>query len=223
MNEDFLNLDQYPAARQKVESIFYVKRCLPEQVFIRSYGFQLLCEFEFAMSDVLEVFRKTRSPLEGDTILWSVIEPDPINYFYKQYHKINAFYFKGNITKKEYISLRWRNPGNEADAIQFNTGIETYIPGSLSWAMWGERSSEITVIGLDDPALVESLIADKGYWMDAETSLRRFARMPFMDQKVPEDFRRALIANYGSRADLEKKLGQEVEYSWEQEEAPPRA
>ncbi|MGA7384588.1 MAG: hypothetical protein WBW81_07830 [Methylocella sp.] len=85
----------------------------------------------------------------------------------------------------------------------------------MSWAMWGERSREIAVIGLDDPTLAKTLIADKGYWMDAETSSRRFARMPFIDQKVPEDFRRSLIANYGSRADLEKKLGEKVEYPWE--------
>jgi hypothetical protein len=39
--------------------------------------------------------------------------------------------------------------------------------------------------------------------------------MPYPEHKMPEDFRRALIANYGSRADLEKKLGQKVEYSWE--------
>jgi len=45
-----------------------------------------------------------------------------------------------------------------------------HISESLSWAMWGERSPEISVIGLDDPALAEALIADKGWWMDAETA-----------------------------------------------------
>ena len=58
--------------------------------------------------------------------------------------------------------------------------------------------------------------------MDAETALGSFAKMPFVDRTVPEDFRRALIANYGSRADLENKLGQRVKYPWEQEEAPSR-
>jgi hypothetical protein len=71
----------------------------------------------------------------------------------------------------------------------------------------GERSGGIAVIGLDDPTLAEALIANNGYCMDAETALRRFARMPFIDHKVPEDFRRTF-----TRADLEKKLGQRVEY-----------
>jgi hypothetical protein len=45
-----------------------------------------------------------------------------------------------------------------------------------------------------------------------QSDLPRPGLFPFIDQKVPEDFRRALIANYGGRADLEKKLGQKVEY-----------
>jgi hypothetical protein len=46
--------------------------------------------------------------------------------------------------------------------------------------------------------------------------------MLYPKQKIPEDFRRALIANYGSRADLEKKLGQKVEYRWEKQDAGHR-
>ena len=65
------------------------------------YKFQLLCEFDFAMSDILEALRKTASPLASETVLLSVLDPAPINYFYKHYHKINAFYFKASITKKE--------------------------------------------------------------------------------------------------------------------------
>jgi hypothetical protein len=122
------------------------------------------------MSDVFEAFRETRSPLSTDTVLLSVLDPDPINYFYKHYQKINAFYFKAGISKHEYYTLRRRNPGNRADATQFNTEIEAYIPSSVNWAMWGERSREIAVIGLDDPVLAAYLVTENGYWMDAETS-----------------------------------------------------
>ena len=41
--------------------------------------------------------------------------------------------------------------------------------------------------------------------------------------KFLDDFRRALIANYGGRADLERKLGQNAEYSWEKEIPVPPA
>jgi hypothetical protein len=222
MDEEFLTLDQFPNAKQRVETVFEFERRLPEQIFTRLYRFNLMCQFDIAMGELLDVLREVRSPLGNETVLLSVLDPDPIKYFYKHYHKINAFYFKANITEDEYYDVRWRNPENQADAIQFNTEIETYIPNSLSWAMWGERSSEIAVIGLDDPMLAITLIANKGYWMDAETASNEFARVPLTDHKVTEDFRRALIANYGRRADLERKLGQKVEYPWEKEEAAPR-
>ena len=218
MNDNFLTLEQFSHAKQNVESIFHIERRLPERVFKRPYRFQLLCEFDFAMSDILKALHKIRSPLAGETVLLTVLDPDPVSFFYKRYQKIYAFFFKADISENEYYSIRWHypnTPANDPKPIQFDTEIETYVPSSTSWAMWGERSREIAVIGLDDPALAAFLVNDKGYWMDAETSLRRFARMPFIDHEVPEDFRRALIANYGSRADLEKKLGHKVEYSWE--------
>ena len=78
------------------------------------------------------------------------------------------------------------------------------------------------MIGLDDQALAEALIADKGYWMDAETASNEFACIPYRHHKMPEDFRHALIANYGSRADLERERGRRVEYFWEKVIRAPR-
>lgn len=222
MNEEFLTIDEYPTARLKVESAFHVEKNLPDQVFKRAYRFYLLHEFDTGMSDFLEVLRKTRSNLAAETVLLSVLDPDPIDYFYKHFQKINAFYFKASITEDEYYTMRWRNPGNEPDAIMFNSRVETCIPESASWAMWGERAREITVIGLDDPAMVAYLVGENGYWMDAETASVEFAGMPYARHEMPDNIRRTLIANYGSRADLEQKLGQKVEYPWEKEDFQPR-
>ena len=99
MNEDFLTLDQFPDAMKRVENVFHVNRRLPEQVFKRPYRFHLLCDFDLAMSHVLEMLRKTHSSLASETLLLSVLDPDPINYFYKHFQKINAFYFKADITE----------------------------------------------------------------------------------------------------------------------------
>jgi hypothetical protein len=35
------------------------------------------------------------------------------------------------------------------------------------------------------------LVNENGYWKDAEAALRSIAKMPFIDQKVPAEFRRA--------------------------------
>src|ERR1700720_867895 len=110
MNDNFLTLEQFSHAKQKVESIFHIERRLPEQVFMRPYRFQLLCEFDFAMSDILEALHKIRSPLAGETVLLTVLDPDPVTFFYERYQKIYAFYFKADISENEYYSIRWHDP-----------------------------------------------------------------------------------------------------------------
>lgn len=222
MNDNFLTLDQFHEAMKKIDPVFDVERRLPEQVFKRSYRFHLLSEFDYAMDDLLKVLQKTRSPLTDETVLFCVLEADPINFFYKEFQKIYGFYFKANISVAEYYSMHWVEPLPKEDPFPFHTELEVYLPESASWAMWGERSPEIAVIGLDDVELAAYLVNENGYWMDAETALHSFAKMRFLNQKVPEDFRRALIANYGSRADLEKELGRKVEYPWEKKDSASR-
>ena len=137
----------------------------------------------------------------------SVLDPEPISYFYKHFGKINSFCFGAGISPDEYKRLRLLDPGNEVDAIQFNSETVAWIPDNDRWAIWGERSREIAVIGFDDPAQAEFLLNEDGYWIDAETAITEdFARAPYRDQKAPADFARPLIENYGSRKDLESKL-----------------
>jgi hypothetical protein len=216
MNEDFLALEQFPAAIEKVESFFYVDRCLPEQVFKRPYRFYLMRQFDGgSMWDFMDVLQKLHSPLANDTVLFNVLDPHPIDYFYKHFGKISAFSFKADITEPEYYAMRWLNPGNEADAIASNSNVETYIPSSGAWAMWGERGREISVLGLDDLALAFYLVQENRYWTDAETAINGFASQPYRDHKVPEGFRGALISNYGNTADLEAKLDEKLRDPWE--------
>lgn len=222
MSVDFLNLEQYPAIMERVNSFFYSDKCLPDQVFKRPYRFYLTREFDGgAMLDLLQILQKHHSPLVNDTILLSVLDPHPIDYFYKHFGKINAFIFDGGMTEQDYGAMRRLSPGNAADAIGTGMEIEVYIPSSGSWALWGEHGREMNVLGLDDPALVSTLVEEVGYWMDAENAITDgFASSPFeiRNQKALEIFRPALIENYGTRADLEAKLGKKIQYPWELEE-----
>ncbi len=217
---NFLTIERFPAAMQKVERIFDVDKRLPEQVFGRPYRFYLLREFDAAMSDLILLLRQHNPALAREIILLCVIDPDPINHFEKRLKTIPAFYFTANVGEKKFSELcrrRLDRVGHFADSIANISDVESYIPESASWAMWGERQPEIAVLGLDDPELVAHLIDENGYWMDAESATDDggFAVMPYSNRKVPEDFRAALIANYGGRADLERRLGRKVRYAWE--------
>lgn len=159
------------------------------------------------------------SPPLNDTIQLNVLDPHPIDYFYKHFGKINGFKFKADISEKDSAAMVRLNPGNETDAILYYWNVQTAIPSSGAWAIWSEHGTEIDVLGLNDPALAAYLVKDGAFGLDAETAIKdAFARSPYRDKKVPEAFARPLIDNYGSRAELETKLGKKIHYSWELEE-----
>ncbi len=208
MSANFLSIENYAKVEDAVRGVFQVGRLLPEYVFKKRYAFALLANFDYVFGKgVLDIVRDNRFCRPANSILMSVLDPEPIAYFHTHFGRINSFHFSAGISDQEYKKLRWLNPGNEVDAIQFNSETVVWIPDNGRWAIWGERSREIAVIGFDDPGQAEFLLNEDGYWIDAETAITEdFARAPYRDGKAPEDFARALIENYGSRKDLQTKL-----------------
>lgn len=209
MSNEFLDIKSYPAVEASIRGAFHAERRLPECVFKKNYRFTLLTEFDLG-SDLIKILHDGRFCHNTEMIMLSVIDPEPITYFYKHFKKINSFRFSASITGKEYSALVRLSPGNEPDALLYHGDTVVWIPERADWAMWGQRDREITVIGFDDPAMADFLLNDVGYWFDAETALEVFAGMPYTSngRKAPEDFARPLIENYGSRAELERKLTQ---------------
>ena len=222
MNGNFFTLDEFNDAMRKIEPVFHVGQRLPGQVFKRLCQFHLLCEFNFAMDDLQQALETTRSPLADDTVLLCALDPDPITFYYKEFHKICGVYFKANFSIAEYLHMLWLevSPGDEPSEFLF-TELEVYLPELESWAMWGERSRDIACsVSMTRRWRHFSSTKPAIGWMPrphcaglpgCRLSTKRFRRISGV----------ALIANYGSRADLERKLRRKVEYPWEKEEATP--
>ena len=172
MNDNFLTLDEFREAMKKIEPVFDVEKRLPGQVFKRPYRFHLLCEFDSAMDDLLKALQKMRSPLADETVLFCVLDADPITFFYREFQKIYGFYFKANISVAEYFNMHWVESFPKVDPIPFHTELEVYLSGSANWAMWGERSREIAMIGLDDQALAAA------HQKPPSSSSTRISRLP---------------------------------------------
>ena len=206
---EYLTIDDFPKVEEIVKHAFSSGEMLPNDVFNRRFRFTLLADCERMMGPGLpKILHDRRFCDPEDTILMSVLEPDPVKGFYKYFGKINSILFKASISEDDYDDLRCLDPGVPTDAIQFTADTLVWIPDYGRWAIWGERRGrEIAVIGFYDPAQADFLLNEDGYWIDAETAIREdFARAPYRDQKAPEDFARALIENYGSKQDLERKL-----------------
>jgi hypothetical protein len=206
---EYVTIDDYPKVDEIVRSIFHTERLLPDYIFRKRYRFTLMADCEGMMGPGLTaILHDKRFCRPTDTILMSVLDPDPVAYFHKRYGKINSLLFKAGISEGEYGDLRCLDPGVPTGAIQFSSNRLVWIPDNGRWAIWGDRRErETAVIGFDDPAQADFLLNEDGYWIDAETAITEdFASAPYRDHKAPEDFARALIENYGSRKDLEAKL-----------------
>ncbi len=205
---EYLPVEDYPKVEEILQSVFHVARRLPEYVFKKRHRFTLVAACEHMMSEgLITILHDRRFCRPADTILMSVLDPDPIAYFYRLYGKINSLLFAAGISEREYDDLRSLDPGAPTDALQFHADTLVWIPDNGRWAIWIERRErEIAIVGVDDPAQADFLVNEVGYWIDAETALEHFASAPYRDHKAPEDFARALIENYGSRKDLEAKL-----------------
>jgi hypothetical protein len=208
MSRDFLTVEDHPKVEAIIGGVFHPKRLLPENVFTKEYKFTLLANFDYVFgTGLVKIIHDSRFCSKTAKVLLSVLDPEPISYFYKHFDRINSFCFDADISEEDYLKLLWRDPGNRNDALIFHAETVVWIPDNGHWAIWGERSREIAVIGFDDPGQAEFLLNEDGYWIDAETAITEdFARAPYRDGKAPEDFARALIENYGSRKDLQTKL-----------------
>lgn len=176
-------MDEFREAIKKIEPVFDVEKRLPEHVFKRPYRFHLLREFDFATEDLRKALQKMRCPLADETVLFCVLDANPITFFYREFQKIYGFYFKANISVADFFHMRWIEPFLKDDPFPFHTKLEVYLSESASWATWGERWREIAVIGLDDPILVAYLVNKNGYWMDAETASDGFVNMPLSTKR----------------------------------------
>lgn len=210
MSRDFLTIDDHPKVEAIIGGVFRPNRLLPANVFMKEYKFTLLANFDYVFgTGLVKIIHGSQFCHKTAKILLSVLDPEPVSYFYKHFNRINSFGFDAAITEADYLKLLWRDPGNRNDALIFRAETVVWIPDNGRWATWGERSREIAVIGFDDPVQAEFLLNEDGYWIDAETAIEDFAAAaPYPDLKAPEKFARPLIENYGSRKDLERKLAQ---------------
>lgn len=209
MADGFLSIEDYPKVKKTIENTFHADARLPGYVFRKKYRFTLLCDFTHVHgANFVTLVNNEIFCSKSDRILISVLDPDPIS-FHEHFHKINSVYFHAAIAKEEYKKLLYLDPGNPNDALMYTAEVLVWLPSNSHWAMWGQRDREIAVIGFDDPAQADFLLNEDGYWIDAETAIGddAFGSTPFYpDHKVPENFARALIENYGSRRNLEHKL-----------------
>lgn len=89
------------------------------------------------------VLQRLANKSEDDFILVGVIDPHPVNYFYKEFRCFNWIKVSTALTNDEYWSRLESGPeDSEADAILYNSFTVVWIPLSGKWAR-GDRDGTV--------------------------------------------------------------------------------
>lgn len=148
--EQYLKLGEYESYSRVLRHLFDCDRRLPEAVFRTKMDHYLFFEFDFMISpDFWNVINVVARFYSDAFVVVSVVDPDPIQYFYKEFSRCGAFMLSNAADKEVYFSfLEQSPPGSPADALLFNSSIVTWTgAGSDRWAIWGEREVGIGVLG----------------------------------------------------------------------------
>lgn len=76
----------------------------------------------------------------------SVVEPDPVEYFHREFGLYSAFRLGMDATSDEYWdALAEGPPGWEADALRYRADVWVAVGPSKNWGLWNDRDTGISV------------------------------------------------------------------------------
>lgn len=181
--------------------IFLEKSELPHNVYHKSFDYYLFAEFDWAMSaDFWSELKTLASQSADERVLVAVLDPNPIDYFFREFGYYNVFDLSVNASADDYWNaLISGPPDSPADAVLYNANIVTWFSDSAKWAIWGQREFGICAAGLKKEIELFGAESPHPNWFTAESALRDLIPLFFGDKRVPEDFVSSILLNYGER------------------------
>lgn len=185
--------EQFEEALNLVKRAFDYEQRLPEQVF--NVPFQKRCVFDFdkAMGYSFWYELERLVNLSNDPyILVAVLDPHPVDYFYNEFSRYNWCILKKNTTPEEYWNAIESSPEESpADAIVFNSEVVVWLSPSMKWAIWGERSYGICILGLSEE--ISSYKSESCITID--TAISDLVSLNF-GSKIPDEVVSKLMLHY---------------------------
>ncbi|WP_243521918.1 hypothetical protein [Bacillus pseudomycoides] len=193
------NLQEFKKFEKLLNRVFYTKRELPEQVFRKNFGNYMFEQIDLAMSDefwdtIQILARKT----QDDYILCAVLDPRPLEYYYKEFGYFNWVKLPINLTADEYLDILNIEPDSSpADSIMSNSFTITWLSPSMKWAIWGDRSYEVCVLAFKDQNNVSEILPQLKTWRFVEDgAVSDWIEMGFRGFTIPKEIADTLKNNY---------------------------
>ncbi|WP_135555444.1 hypothetical protein [Paenibacillus cymbidii] len=196
-NEFIKDKKQFEEALQLVTKMFNYEQRLPNQVYKVPFEKTVVLDFDHAMSRDFWNELEGLIDLSGDPFaIMAVLDPHPVDYYYNEFSQYNWCILQEGTTADEYWNMLEQAPEESpADAISINSEVIVWLPSSMKWAIWGERSYGICVLGFDDGDIGDYECES---WFTMDQAITDLVSLNFKNYSVPEEIIFKLINHYSS-------------------------
>ena len=132
----------------QLRSVVLTDRRLPEPVFQPGYEDFHFMEFDTTIVGKFWLTLQRLMRRSGDEhCSLVVLDPHPVKHFFSDFGSYGALRLDiGNTTNDYYDALSAEPDGSPADALLYNSEAIVWVPDSLDWAIWGERSLGVAIV-----------------------------------------------------------------------------
>ncbi|WP_409298816.1 hypothetical protein V1498_10390 [Peribacillus sp. SCS-26] len=192
--------DKYKKLLNMIKGIFNTDNDLPDKVFKETYNHFLFGDCDWTMYEEFWGVLKLLMTASGDkSVLTAVMDPDPVGYYYKEFGYFNWFTIPLEASDDEYYTLLETSPEDSiADAILYNSYTILWLSSSGKWGIWGDRSSGICVLGIQNLSdFDEDITPGLKNWRSLDETVKSWIELNFLDNnEMYNKFVSTLDSNY---------------------------
>ncbi|MCL6458433.1 MAG: hypothetical protein K6T85_10555 [Gorillibacterium sp.] len=195
-NKFITDKTQFEETQDLITKTFNYEQRLPNQVFKVPFQKTVVLDFDHAMSYRFWNELEQLTELFGDSsVIMAVLDPHPVDYYYNEFSQYNWCVLQNGTTADEYWNMLEQGPEESpADAILFNSEVVVWLSSSMKWAIWGERSYGICVLGFTD----DNSDYKSESWFTMDKAITDLVSLNFKNYTVPEEIVSKLMKYYSS-------------------------
>jgi len=112
--------------------------------------FQFLDFDSFCSDKFWAMLQRFMEQSQDERASFVVLDPDPEHYFYRNFGRFGAMEFSREASAADYRRAIQAGPASSAaDALSTNSEVLVWLPPSLRWVVWGERSPRTMVLACE--------------------------------------------------------------------------
>lgn len=199
LKDFFINdVQAFQTTNKELEKIFNINQEFPTQVFNKEYKYYVFEEFNSVMSeDFWRTIQYLTDTLNEKEITVAVLDPHPKDYFYEEFGYFNYLQIPTSLSNEDYMNILENGPEDSpADAPLYNSEKVVWFSSSKKWAIWGERSLDICVMGFNESTFLDHLLTPPNNWSYLNKSVEELISLNFRNMIIPKEFRDELLKNY---------------------------